>query len=114
MGRLTTSKDDSFVEFVCDQLEDFAIVTYKAMFGGYGLYCGDAFFGIVYNGRLYFKTDDSTRPKYESWDSEAFQPSAQQKLRNYFEVPVDIIESADELVAWAEESYSVATRAAGG
>ena len=27
MGKLTTSKDDSFVEFICDQLADFAIVT---------------------------------------------------------------------------------------
>ena len=111
MGKLTTAKDDSFVEFICDQLADFAIITYKAMFGGYGLYCGDAFFGIVFDGHLYFKTDDSTRPKYESWDSEPFQPSAQQKLRNYYEVPVDIIENADELVEWAEESYNVATRA---
>lgn len=112
MPKLTTSKDDSFVEFVCDQLTDFGIVTYKAMFGGYGLYCGDAFFGIVFDGRLYFKTDESSRKKYKSWESEAFQPNAKQKLRAYFEVPIDIIENVEELVEWAEEAYAVATRIA--
>ena len=35
------------------------------MFGGYGLYAGEVFFGIVANGRLYFKTDDETRGRFE-------------------------------------------------
>lgn len=111
MVKLTTSKDDSFVEYVCDQLTDFEIVTYKAMFGGYGLYCGDIFFGIVFDGRLYFKTDETSRLKYESYESEPFQPNAKQTLKSYYEVPVEIIENADEMVVWAEEAYAVATTA---
>ena len=109
MGKLTTSKDDSFVEYICDQLVDFEIVTYKAMFGGYGLYCGDAFFGIVFDGRLYFKTDDASRSQYESWESEPFQPNAKQTLKSYYEVPAEIIENATDLVPWAEDAYRVAT-----
>jgi DNA transformation protein len=106
--KTTTSKDDSFVEFVCDQLTDFEIVTYKAMFGGYGLYCGATFFGIVYDGRLYFKTDDTTRPRYEAWESEPFQPNAKQTLKSYYEVPPDMLETAEELCALAEEAVTAA------
>lgn len=108
MGKLTTRKDDSFVEFVCDQLEDFEIVTYKPMFGGYGLYCGALFFGIVFDGRLYFKTDAASRKIYESWESEPFQPNAKQTLKSYYAVPVDILEDAAQLVAWAETAYHAA------
>ncbi len=111
MGKLTTRKDDSFVEYVCDQLEDFEIVTYKAMFGGYGIYCGDIFFAIVFDGHLYFKTDATSQIKYESWDSEPFQPNAKQRLKSYYEVPVDILEDAGSLVIWAEEAYGAATGA---
>ena len=107
MVKLTTDKDDEFVEYICDQLTDFDLVTYKSMFGGYGLYCGDAFFGLVFGGRVYFKTNDSTRPKYESWESEPFQPNAKQTLKTYYEVPGDIIERSIDLVSWAEEAYQV-------
>lgn len=37
----------------------------KAMFGGHGLTRARKFFGILMDGRLYFKTDDPSRPLYE-------------------------------------------------
>ena len=37
----------------------------------------------------------------------AFQPSAKQKLKNYFEVPGDIMEDSDELLKWAKEAISI-------
>ena len=109
MAKLTTHKDDSFVEFVCDQLENFEIVTYKSMFGGYGIYCGDIFFAIVFDGRLYFKTDSESQKVYESYEMEPFQPNAKQRLKSYYEVPVEIFENASQLVEWAEEAYGVAS-----
>jgi DNA transformation protein and related proteins len=107
--RLTTAKDDNFVEFICDQLDAWEAVTYKPMFGGYGLYCGVIFFGIVYDGRLYFKTNDASRTKYEAWESAPFQPNAKQTLKSYYEVPVDILENREELSALAEEAVQVAS-----
>ena len=111
MTKLTTDKDDEFVEYICDQLMDFELVTYKSMFGGYGLYCGDVFFGLVFGGRVYFKTNDATRPKYESWESEPFQPNAKQTLKTYYEVPSEIVERTIDLVSWAEEAYAVVCEA---
>ena len=48
--------NDSFKEFVLDQLSQLGQVECRAMFGGHGLYHNEAFFGIISKGRLYFKT----------------------------------------------------------
>jgi len=102
------TKDDSFVEFVCDQLHELDAILYKAMFGGYGLYEGSVFFGIVFDGRLYFKTDEATRVRYIDWESGPFQPNAKQTLSSYYEVPADCVEDAAQLTELAREAIDVA------
>src|SRR5208282_1008063 len=49
--------DESFKEFVLDQLSALPDARAKAMFGAHGLYSGGRFFGILDEGRLFFKTD---------------------------------------------------------
>lgn len=100
-----------FVEYVCDQLADIDAILYKSMFGGYGLYCGSVFFGIVYDGGLYFKTDEVTCLRYLEWESAPFQPNAKQTLKSYYEVPGELIDSAGELSELANEAVDVAIRA---
>lgn len=97
-------KADSFKDFVLDQLHALGEVRCRAMFGGYGLYRGEEFFGIVYDGRLYFKTDEGTRAKYEGGGMGPFAPSETQVLKNYLEVPEEVLEDAEELTAWAREA----------
>lgn len=97
-------KEDSFRDFVLDQLPALGDIRCRAMFGGYGLYLGEDFFGIVYDGRLYFKTDGGTRGKYERSGMGPFAPSETQVLKNYFEVPGEVLEDAEELTAWAREA----------
>ena len=101
-------QDDTFVEFVCDQLEGLDGVVHRSMFGGYGIYCGSTFFGIAYRGRLFFKTSEATRGKYEAWGSDPFQPNAKQRLRSYYEVPEDVIDDVEKLLELAEEALEVA------
>lgn len=105
---MPSRRDDSFVEFVCDQLPDIDAILYKPMFGGYGLYSGSLFFGIVYDGRLYLKTDESTRGQYLDWESAPFQPNAKQTLKSYYEVPGDLVETSEELSTLANEAVNVA------
>lgn len=100
--------DDSFVEFVCDQLDTLDGITHRSMFGGYGLYCGATFFGIVYRSLLYLKTNEETRAKYVSWDMGPFQPNAKQTLTSYYEVPAEYVEDAERLTELAEEAIDVA------
>jgi DNA transformation protein len=95
---------DSFKEFVLDQLRDLGGVEARAMFGGHGLYSGDLFFGILHNGRLYFKTNASTAPAYIEKGMKPFRPNAKMTLKTYYEVPADILEEADQLVEWAKKA----------
>lgn len=97
-------KDDSFKVFVLDQLADMRGVSCRSMFGGYGLYSGAVFFGIIHEGRLYFKTDDQTRPQYVQSGMKPFRPNPTQTLKNYYEVPPDKLEDSDRLVDWAKLS----------
>lgn len=107
---MTESNDADFVEFVLDQLHALRGVRHRRMFGAYGLYQDDAFFAIVDDGRLYFLTDESTRPAYEAEGMKAFAPSADQVLKNYFEVPVDVLEDDTELCRWARSAVAVQHR----
>ena len=96
--------DDLFVKFVLDQLQDLSGLECRAMFGGHGLYSEEVFFGIISSGKLYFKTRSSTREKYVEHGMEPFQPNERQTLKNYYEVPVDVLEDHDDLKAWALEA----------
>ena len=100
-------KDDSFLAFVCDQLGGLDGLRPRAMFGAHGLYSGGVFFAIVHHGRLYFKTNEKTRSRYLEAGMAPFQPTPEQQLRNYLEVPVDVLEDGSELVAWALDAVRV-------
>jgi DNA transformation protein len=100
-------KHDGFKDFVLDQLRALPGLTHCAMFGGYGLYCGRVFFGIVHKGRLYFKTNATTAPRYRERKMKPFRPNAKQTLNTYYEVPVDVLEDAGELTIWAQQASTL-------
>jgi DNA transformation protein len=100
-------KPDSFKDFVLDQLADLRGVTCRAMFGGYGLYQGDIFFGIIHKGRLYFKTNARSRPEYKACGMKPFRPNPRQTLKTYYELPVDVMEDRDQLKHWARRAIGV-------
>ncbi len=102
-------ENDSFREFVLDQLHLLERVSCKAMFGGFGLYQAGAFFGIIAEGRLYFKTNEATVAEYLERGMKPFQPNSKQTLKNYFEVPVEILEDEDQLADWARKAVAITT-----
>jgi len=69
-----------------DQLEQVSSLRFQRMFGGFGLYSEERFFGIIHQRRLYFRTPDETRRAYEKAGMSVFQPSAKQSLKSYYEV----------------------------
>jgi DNA transformation protein len=95
---------DSFRDFVLEQLASLDGLLSKRMFGGYGLYCGEQFFGIVFDGRLYFKTHPETLLIYMEYHAAVFAPSEKQVLKNYREVPVNILEDNESLLHWAKKA----------
>lgn len=100
MAALVTVRD-SFVDYVLDQLNTLGGVEARAMFGAYGLYHAGVFFGIVHDGRLYFKTDEESREEYVRWGMEPFRPNEKQTLKSYYEVPADVLEDDEALSLWA-------------
>ena len=99
-------KNDSFCDFVVEQLERLPDFHFRRMFGGFGLYSGRQFFGIIYQRRLYFLTGDDTRPAYTAAGMGFFQPNPKQSLKNYYEVPADILEDHGALIKWAEAAIT--------
>jgi DNA transformation protein len=99
-----------YLDYLLGQLAGLGGVTSRRMFGGLGLYSGGLFFGLVYKERLYFRTDDSTRPEYEARGSEGFQPRANVKnaQMTYYTVPAEVLEDEDELVRWARKAVTAA------
>ena len=102
--------DDSFKEFVLDQLGALPDVRAKAMFGAHGIYSGDHFFGILDEGRLFFKTDAVSAADYTARGMGAFTYEMKGKTMTmaYHEVPPDVLENAPELTSWARRAIEVA------
>lgn len=98
------TKQDGFKDFVLDQLADLRGVTCRAMFGGYGLYRNGTFFGIIHKSRLYFRTDQASAAHCRKLGMKPFKPTARQTLKNYYEVPIEIMESPDDLTAWGSQA----------
>jgi DNA transformation protein len=102
---------DSFKEFVLDQLGALPELRARAMFGAYGLYAADKFFGILDEGRLFFKTDAAGAADYTARGMGAFTYESKGKVLTmaYHEVPPDVLENAPELTTWARRAIQVAT-----
>lgn len=104
--------DDSFKSFVLDQLSAVPELRAKAMFGGHGLYSGEHFFGILFEGTVYFKVDDTTRAAYESRNMPPFtyEMKGRMMTMSYYEVPPDVLEDRNEAVVWASQAIQVAAK----
>jgi DNA transformation protein len=98
------ARDDSFKDYVMDNLADLRPVRCRPMFGGHGFYLADRFFGIIYRGHLYFRTDDKSRAAYVERGAAPFRPRTGLGLAMYYEVPADIVDDPDQLTAWARRA----------
>ncbi len=50
-----------FVEFIVDQLREAGDITYKKMFGEYGLYCNGKIFAVICKDQFYIKVTQAGR-----------------------------------------------------
>ena len=107
--------DDSFKDFVLDQLSALPDVRARAMFGAHGLYQGNHFFGILDEGRLFFKTNTQSQEEYLRRGMEPFtyESKGRRLTMSYHEVPPEVLENRVELVAWARQAIFVAAARSG-
>jgi DNA transformation protein len=99
-----------FHQYVLEQLSALGSVASRPMFGAVGLYCDGGFFGLIASDVLYFKVDDANRGDYEARGTSQFRPyrDRPQVSMNYYEVPADVLEDAEECVIWARRSLIIA------
>ena len=100
---------DDFPGSVIEQLAGLGAVTVRRMFGGHGLYCEELFFGLIDDGVLYLKVDDSNRADFVKRDCQAFKPFKDKPASlSYFEIPPEVLERPARAAEWARRSMEIA------
>ena len=104
---------DNFLAYVVEQLDGLGRVRSKRMFGAVGLYADELFLGLIDDNALYFKVDDLSRGDYLSRGMDAFRPFPDRPdySMSYYQVPAEVMEDAEVLVAWARAAVRVAAAA---
>lgn len=106
--------DAPYVEEVVERLSAFAPVSSRFMFGGFGLYCEGAMFGLVEDGTLYLRADDENRAEFEAVGSRPWVPDMKGKPMPmpYYPVPDHDMDDNDSLHRWFESARAAASRVA--
>ena len=104
-----------FREFALDQLAGVSDLRAKSMFGGVGLYSGEHFFGILAADVLYLKADDAIRDEFVKAGGQPFMPYPGRAASSmtYYSVPIEVLESAPDVVRWATRAIRFARAARG-
>ena len=106
---------EGFKSLVLDNLTELGDVIPRSMFGGVGLYCDGVFFAVIAADVIYLKVDDTNRSDFESAGMQPFKPYPDRAgTMQYYAVPLEVVESAPELVEWSRKAVAVAVRAGKG
>ena len=95
------ASDLSFVEYVVDQFEENCGVTFKKMFGEYGLFSEGKMFGMICDDRLLFKPTEGGRAYIGDVVEAPPYPGAK---------PIFLIEGQLEDGEWLSELVRITTR----
>ena len=103
--------DSLLVHFV-EQLQPLGPVTSRRMFGASCLFLEGAAMGIVDDGTLYLKVDDTTRPLFADAGGVPFTYVAAAKgtsiAMSYMSVPESAVDDPRELLVWGRLAAQVA------
>ena len=55
-----------FVQYIADQCAGAGVITFKKMFGDYGIYCDGLIFGLICDDRFYVKPTEAGRTVLQS------------------------------------------------
>lgn len=106
-------KTNEFCEYVVDRLSPLGTVTYRFMFGGYGIYLDGLMIAIGADDTLLLRADEENRGDYEERGIGPFQPYPEKggtSTMPFYQVPDDVFEDQDELLRWAERSRAATLR----
>ena len=97
-----------YLDFILDQLSNWKTVNTKRMFGCVGLYADGLMFGIIAKETIFFKVDQTNKEQYLNAGSETLKLFKNNSIvASFYEVPIEIIENANQFVLWAEASLNI-------
>ncbi len=104
-------------EFIRELFSQFRPVIVKRMFGGAGIWSEGLMFGLVFDGAIYLKVDETSIPDFEREGSQPFvYTRAKSRGRvgraslSYWRLPERLYDDPDELAAWAGRAFAIAER----
>ena len=95
------ASDLNFVEFVVDKMDEDCSVTYKRMFGEFGLYSDGKFFALICDNHLFVKPTEGGRAHIENVVEAPPYPGAK---------PIFLIEDQIEDGRWLSELVRITAR----
>ncbi len=107
------SARNEFVDYVVELMTDWAAVSARKMFGGYGLYREGLMFALIVEDELFFKTDANNVAQFERADSHPFVYQSQTRTvkMSYWSAPAVSLDSPAGMVEWCQSAYGAALRA---
>jgi len=103
-----------FADHILDTLEPLGTVSARRMMGGLMLCLDDLAFGMVSDDVLYLKVGDNNIADFEAAGSGPFTYMRGDKefaLKTHWRAPEELLDDADELLAWARGSVDAALAA---
>jgi DNA transformation protein len=104
---------NEFVDYVVELMADWATVSVRKMFGGYGMYREGLMFALIVEDELFFKTDTNNVVQFERAGSHPFvyQSQARTVQLSYWSAPAASLDSPAEMGGWCRSAYGSALRA---
>jgi len=95
------ASDKKFLDFVVEQIENAGQITYKMMFGEYGMYCDGKLFALVCDNKLFIKPTETGRSFIKDVVESSPYPGAKPKF---------LIEDKIEDREWMSELVRITVR----
>jgi DNA transformation protein len=99
-------------EFVRDLFAQFRPVTIRRMFRSAGIFCDGVMFGLISDGTIFLKVDESTIPDFEREGCRPFTYTRSKRAGrvalSYWQLPDRLYDDPDELAVWAARALAIA------
>lgn len=107
------SNRNEFVDYVMEIMADWATVSARKMFGGYGLYREGLMFGLIVEDELFLKADANNAMQFERAGSQPFVYQSRDRTvqLSYWSAPPASLDSPAEMGEWCQSAYGAALRA---
>jgi DNA transformation protein len=104
-------------EFIRDLFAQFRPVTVKRMFSGAGIFADGLMFGLIVDGAIHLKVDETNIADFEREGSRPFTYTRGKSLGRptrralpYWRLPERLYDDPDELAVWAGRAFAIAER----